>query len=573
MRKFIAVLVAVAVLFSAFAFADDLSVLTDEELVALHQDVLDEMERRYIPAAPETDSELADITERVISFFAAWNRNDPDDMLALCDAGWKATVEDPRAELIGLTAGRTPLDATVERVQEIAGEGPDGLTYELVTLTTHLDRNDGLNADLYRIQFLVRKEEDGFWYVNPSGLSDCEAVEEDFPAEGPSDPEGVAGTASADTVLYYQPDGGEYYHLDQNCLSVYQKYLPLQDSFRYSELNDEPYRNLKPCQVCGAPLRGAARPESMTFRDAVDAAGEFAAVGSDIDYLAVAAQNEGVFFRTVTILDDRAKELYMAVTAAADPGAAYEAFNEYAWSLPVCYTEEITAEPKAQQELDAQAGKTVGELQEEGYTFYGIGGGENVPTVVDLSSGMFIYEFEVDASFDQYLEHEGWDDVESMKVKSGSLSPSLSLAADLDFLADGTYEPQVAPNITAEEAAAADSVPPVEEYSQKAWPVTAEGYYDLQYNLDARYGQVYMIEGVVHQVLSQNPLTVVICTGEDGVSQPVVVECPEQRSFSLEEGESCRIYADVSSALFILPVLTGRYMFYAPFAAPEEAGN
>ena len=98
-------------------------------------------------------------------------------------------------------------------------------------------------------------------------------------------------------------------------------------------------------------------------------------------------------------------------------------------------------------------------------------------------------------------------------------------------------------------------------------------YNDLQYNLDARYGQVYMIEGVVHQVLSQNPLTVVICTGEDGVSQPVVVECPEQRSFSLEEGESCRIYADVSSALFILPVLTGRYMFYAPFAAPEEAGN
>ena len=467
MRKFIAVLVAVAVLFSAFAFADDLSVLTDEELVSLHQDVLDEMERRYLPAVPETDSELADITERVISFFAAWNRNDPDDMLALCDAGWKATVEDPRTALIGLTAGRTPLDATVERVQEIAGEGPDGLTYELVTLTSHLDKNDGRNADQYRIQLLVRKEEDGFWYVNPSGLSDCEAVEEDFPAEGPSDPEGVAGTASADTVLYYQPDGGEYYHLDQNCLSVYQKYLPLQDSFRYSELNDEPYRNLKPCQVCGAPLRGAARSESMTFRDAVDAAGEFAAVSSDIDYLAVAAQNEGVFFRTVTILDDRAKELYMAVTAAADPGAAYEAFNEYAWSLPVCYTEEITAE----------------------------------------------------------------------------------------------------------EAAAAASVLPIEEYSQKAWPVTAESYSDLQYNLDARYGQVYMIEGVVHQVLSQNPLTVVICTGEDGVSQPVVVECPEQRSFSLEEGESCRIYADVSSALFILPVLTGRYMFYAPFAAPEEAGN
>ena len=296
-----------------------------------------------------------------------------------------------------------------------------------------------------------------------------------------------------------------------------------------------------------------------SFRDAVDDAGEYAVVNRDIDYLAVAAEKDGRYFRTVTILDDEAKKLYMAFMTAEDSGAALEAFDAYAWSLPVCYTEEITAKPKDQAELDAQTGKTVGELLEEGYSFYGIGGGENLPTVVDLSSGLFIYEFEVDASFEQYREHEGWEGLESMKVKKGALSGFLNFVTNLDYLADGTYQPQFVPHITAEEASAADSVPPLAEYSITAWPLNAEGYSDLLNNTDDRYGQVYMIEGVVHQVLSQDPPRVIIYTGEDGKSQPVVVECPERLHFSWEEGNSYRIYADVSSALFIMPVLTARY--------------
>ena len=109
MRKFITVMAAVAILFSAAAFAEDLSALTDGELLALHQDVLDEMARRQLPDEQE--------------------------------------------------------------------------------------------------------------------------------AEPASD----AGAASAGMVLYYQPSGGEYYHLDQNCVSVNPVFLPLQGSFSYSELEDEPY--------------------------------------------------------------------------------------------------------------------------------------------------------------------------------------------------------------------------------------------------------------------------------------------------------------------------------------------
>ena len=300
-----------------------------------------------------------------------------------------------------------------------------------------------------------------------------------------------------------------------------------------------------------------------SFSEAVDRAGESVSVGGDIDYLSAVMEKDGTFFRIVTLLDDHARELYMAAVYGENAGGdAIEAFNAYAWALPVSYTEEITAKPKEQAELDALAGKTVGEIVKEGYVFYGAGGGIDLPTFVDLSYGLFNYTFEADASFEEYQEHEGRDDLGSLMVKGGKLSGFSSLATNPDYLADGTYEPQVVPNITAEEAAAAQTVPPAEEYTAKAWPFTAENYADLLKNVEAGYGQVYMAKGVVHQVLSQSPLTVIVNTSDDGLSRPVIIECPKQSGFSLKAGMHCRIYADVSSACFILPALTARYIYF-----------
>ena len=59
----------------------------------------------------------------------------------------------------------------------------------------------------------------------------------------------------ANTVLYYNPDGGELYHLDQNCRIINARYLPLKGHFTYGQINESPYSELKPCNVCGAPLK------------------------------------------------------------------------------------------------------------------------------------------------------------------------------------------------------------------------------------------------------------------------------------------------------------------------------
>ena len=60
--------------------------------------------------------------------------------------------------------------------------------------------------------------------------------------------------AADDYELYYNPDGGKYYHEDQYCSSVKSRFLPLA-AFTYGELDDAPYANLTPCSKCASIMR------------------------------------------------------------------------------------------------------------------------------------------------------------------------------------------------------------------------------------------------------------------------------------------------------------------------------
>lgn len=56
-----------------------------------------------------------------------------------------------------------------------------------------------------------------------------------------------------DLPVYYNANGGQYYHLDQNCPSVKDKYLPL-THIVYGEL-DEKFPKLTPCSKCLPPMK------------------------------------------------------------------------------------------------------------------------------------------------------------------------------------------------------------------------------------------------------------------------------------------------------------------------------
>lgn len=54
-------------------------------------------------------------------------------------------------------------------------------------------------------------------------------------------------------ALYYNPEGGQYYHSDERCKGVKEKYLPLA-GFTYGELDSSKYAQLEPCPNC-SPVR------------------------------------------------------------------------------------------------------------------------------------------------------------------------------------------------------------------------------------------------------------------------------------------------------------------------------
>ena len=57
--------------------------------------------------------------------------------------------------------------------------------------------------------------------------------------------------AQVQASLYFNPDGGKYYHADESCASVRDKYLPLKP-IPNADLTAEPYALLTACPLCAA---------------------------------------------------------------------------------------------------------------------------------------------------------------------------------------------------------------------------------------------------------------------------------------------------------------------------------
>ena len=194
--------------------------------------------------APQDDTATLD---QLQSFFYFWSVNKNDEMLSLCAPSWQSSVDAPPTALFGIIANRTPLDYQIEK---ISGTNED--TSRTVTLTATIDRNNGKAAVKYRMNVMMLHE-NGSWYVNPNSLKTYDAVE--TPTPDISTPTPAPQQVNGKTVLYYNPDGGSLYHLDQNCIQINKRYLPLKGQFTYDQVNDDKYRKLEPCNVCNAPLR------------------------------------------------------------------------------------------------------------------------------------------------------------------------------------------------------------------------------------------------------------------------------------------------------------------------------
>lgn len=188
--------------------------------------------------------------EALQSFFYFWQINHDENMLALTAPSWRAQQADPLTAIFKIRANRTPVDDP--EIVSIDGTEQDTVRTAKVKVT--ISRNIyGRDPALMSFDVVLLKE-DGAWYIDPNSLASNEVVAT-TKATNAMATQPVLNTAQADTVLYYNPDGGSYYHYEANCGKINSRYLPLKGQFLFSQVNDAPYKELEPCTYCGAPWR------------------------------------------------------------------------------------------------------------------------------------------------------------------------------------------------------------------------------------------------------------------------------------------------------------------------------
>lgn len=208
---------------------------------------------------------------------------------------------------------------------------------------------------------------------------------------------------------------------------------------------------------CAPAEEAQGAPLYKTIGDAMDAAretageeGHYIAGSVPGEYVAVITEENGRYFRHIADYDEKLAEL-----EAARDELDYEAegywekwekasagIEAYTRTLPVACSEEFTAEPIAQADLDALAGKTIAELTEAGYETEMSGTeGEIVYT---MRNGIFSYKFTVDADEEAYFAAMDQGTDGDFTVKSGKFAGISEFAWDRRFHTDGTIEEEQA---------------------------------------------------------------------------------------------------------------------------------
>lgn len=197
--------------------------------------------------------------QQLETFLVYWAQGNIPEMLKLCTPSWTAQQQSPEATLYQMIRNGKPTNYQIENVS-----GSDGDTSRTITLKATLDYQNGIAPTLCRLQVLMFRVND-VWYVDPQSLGGTPIDEAAESAQASVANPNLGSTKaptptpipadSADAqLLYYNKDGGKYYHAIRNCPAVDERYWPL-DEFYYSDLNSQQFKNLIRCTTCNAPQR------------------------------------------------------------------------------------------------------------------------------------------------------------------------------------------------------------------------------------------------------------------------------------------------------------------------------
>jgi len=205
--------------------------------------------------APEADT-ASEAVAVLTDFFYQWGGNQLSEMLKYCAPSWKSDLKKPpETELFSILKNRIPSDFVVESIS-----GTEANSSRTITCSAMIDAQNTQPASKIRFQVIMLKE-GGSWYVSPVSLTSNVPVRTPDPQEADTIQDQNAAAPTVTPVpdkkmrLYYNPDGGKYYHANANCTSLDKKYLPLKSFFNYEDVSTSRFKALLPCTKCNAPGR------------------------------------------------------------------------------------------------------------------------------------------------------------------------------------------------------------------------------------------------------------------------------------------------------------------------------
>ncbi len=207
---------------------------------------------------PTTDpsSLIPEAQKRLKGFFDAWGKNQIQEILKYCSPAWINATPAHTNVLFQSLSGNIPLDFEVEN-----DNGSDANANRVITVKAYFQ--DGAETKAYRLNVRMVKTND-VWYVDPNSL-DLVPVNEAAEQKASISNNMVINTTIApevtkdpnepQIVVYYNKEGkGKYYHTDKHCPAVASQWWPLTE-FSFDLINSREFKNLLPCQKCGAPPR------------------------------------------------------------------------------------------------------------------------------------------------------------------------------------------------------------------------------------------------------------------------------------------------------------------------------
>lgn len=206
----------------------------------------------------DTSGQVSAAEQRLQAFVGYWGKKQYDKCLELCLPNWVINQNDATKSIFNMVSDVTPL--CIAQVEKIDGTEADTSR----TITVLLRVKDYFDQEVYRRYNILMLKVNKVWYIDPASLSGSVTVAIEEVADKnltvlitPSPSPTPKATTSPDKVLYYNPDGGEYYHVSKDCSSMNSAAQRKLKPFTYKELNNPAYSGLKRCPKCGAP----ARPE------------------------------------------------------------------------------------------------------------------------------------------------------------------------------------------------------------------------------------------------------------------------------------------------------------------------